>query len=109
MTLHETLSVLTFKIPYHFLPFLPVYVVSSSEFQNVIDRLGKPWGNCTNGDNTKHSHEFFEYSHKACKEQCFQKKLIEACGCVTDVNYVDTPKCSYLNETQRKSFVTVQL
>ena len=73
--------------------------------QTSIKRLGAPWGQppCTpNSENTDHSHPTYKYSLTACKKQCYQTELIDACSCATDVEYVSVEKCSYLNTTQRK-------
>ncbi|XP_033107563.1 degenerin-like protein asic-1 [Anneissia japonica] len=56
-----------------------------------IDRLGKPWGDCTDVNNYNTTNIYINmynvsYSMQACERSCYQYSVIEQCSCA-DTNF----------------------
>ncbi|XP_077865068.1 uncharacterized protein LOC102808261 [Saccoglossus kowalevskii] len=76
----------------------PGAVTSVSMKQGKIQRLGHPYGNCSDGHDW--SDNGYMYTLKSCQHRCIQHALLTECGCVDRSTNDDRPRCMVLNQTQ---------
>ncbi|XP_070538275.1 uncharacterized protein [Ptychodera flava] len=85
---------------------MPGTVTSVSMTEILIDRLSKPYGNCT--EDTSHIQlplgikkpsTKLKYSLLACETACYRRSLLHYCGC-SDSLAIKIPPCRITNETQ---------
>eukprot|EP00117_Sycon_ciliatum_P001065 scpid49206/ scgid6888/ Amiloride-sensitive sodium channel subunit alpha; Alpha-NaCH; Epithelial Na(+) channel subunit alpha; Nonvoltage-gated sodium channel 1 subunit alpha; SCNEA len=82
----------------------PATATSIGIRQAVVERLGEPYGNCTNitGYDWGNLYSGYKYTRTICLKECFAQAMLDACGCVSENILVGKRLClpATLNKTE---------